>query len=164
MGFVGLLLSDKKRAASLAAELGLEAEEIALLLGSSPSTKKVQSIYEEAQKIRAAEEFQEIEMGWQGTAQRSLSGGPQAEPPEGALEAALTAAAKPEAAAPAEPARAEASPAGGPEGEERPAGGPEAAAVPARKRGRPKKTEGGEKAETKGGAREGKRQKSLFDF
>ena len=164
MGFVGLLLADKKRAAPLAAELELEAEEIALLLGSSPSTKKVQSIYEEAQKIRAAEEFQEIEMGWQGTAQRSLSGGPQAEPPEGALEAALTAAAKPEAAAPAEPARAEASPAGGPEGEERPAGGPEAAAVPARKRGRPKKTEGGEKAETKGGAREGKRQKSLFDF
>jgi replication factor C large subunit len=163
MGFVGLLLSDKKKAAPLAAELELEAEEIALLLGSSPSTKKVQSIYEEAQRIRAAEEIQEIELGWQSTAQRSLGHAPQAAPAEGALEAALTAAAKPEGAAPAEPARAEAAPAGGPEPEEKPAGGPDAA-VPIRKRGRPKKAEGGEKKETKGGAREGKRQKSLFDF
>ncbi len=158
MGFVGLLLADKKKAAPLAAELELEAEEIALLLGSSPSTKKVQSIYEEAQKIREAEEFQEIELGWQSTAQRSLGHAP----PEGALEAALTAAAKPEASAQAEPARAEAAPAGGPK-EEMPAGGPEAA-VPTRKRGRPRKTEGGEKKEMKAGAREGKRQKSLFDF
>ncbi len=164
MGFVGLLLSDKKKAAPLAAELELEAEEIALLLGSSPGTKKVQSIYEEAQKIREAEEFQEIELGWQGTAQRSLGHAPQAAPVEGALEAALTAAAKPEVATPAELAKAEAPPTGGPEREEKPAGGPEGAAVPARKRGRPKKTEGGEKAETKSGAREGKRQKSLFDF
>jgi len=163
MGFVGLLLSDKKKAAPLAAELELEAEEIALLLGSSPSTKKVQSIFEEAQKIRAAEEIQEIELGWQGTAQRSL-GQAQAASSEGALEAALTAAAKPESSAPVEPARAEADPAGGPEGEEKPAGGPEVAAAPAMKRGRPKKAEGGEKKETKAGAREGKRQKSLFDF
>ena len=43
MGFVGLLLKDKKRAAPLAAELDLEAEEIALLLGSTPTTKKVQT-------------------------------------------------------------------------------------------------------------------------
>ena len=161
--FVGLLLADKKRAAPLAAELELEAEEIALLLGSSPSTKKVQSIYEEAQKIRAAEEFQEIEMGWQGSAQRSL-GQAQAAPVEGALEASLTVAVKPEDSAPAEPVRAEAAPASRSEREEKPAGGPDEAAVPARKRGRPKQTEGGEKKETKGGAREGKRQKSLFDF
>jgi len=162
MGFVGLLLSDKKRAAALAAELELEAEEIALLLGSSPTTKKVQSIYEEAQKIRAAEEFQEIELGWQGTAQRSLEQAPQASSSEGVLEKALTAAAKPEASEPAEPAREEAPPAGGSEQEEKPA--LEAAAVSARKRGRPKKTEGGEKVEKKAGAGEGKRQKSLFDF
>ena len=154
MGFVGLLLADKKKAAPLAAELELEAEEIALLLGSSPSTKKVQSIYEEAQKIREAEEIQEIEMGRQGTAQRSLGHAPQAASAEGGLEKALMAAAKPDGAAPAEQARAE----------EDLAGGPEGAAVPARKRGRPKKTEGGEKVEKKGGAREGKRQKSLFDF
>ena len=167
MGFVGLLLSDKKRAAPLAAELELEAEEIALLLGSSPTTKKVQSIYEEAQKLRAAEEFQEIELGWQGTAQRSLGHAPQgqAASSEGALEKALTAAAKPDGSAPTEPDRAEAAPAGGPEGEERPAGEQEAAPpVQARKRGRPKKTEGGEKAEKKGEASVGKRQKSLFEF
>jgi len=163
MGFVGLLLADKKKAAPLAAELELEAEEIALLLGSSPSTKKVQSIYGEAQKIREAEEFQEIELGWQGTAQRSLGHAPQNAPAEGMLEKALTAAANPEAFAPAEPARAEAAPAGGLEQEEKPAGGLETA-VPTRKRGRPQKTEGGEKKETKGGAREGRRQKSLFDF
>jgi replication factor C large subunit len=160
MGFVGLLLADKKKSAPLAAELELEAEEIALLLGSSPSTKKVQSIFEEAQKIREAEEIQEIELGWQGTAQRSLGHTPQAASSDGALEAALTAAAKPDGAAPAEPAKAEAAPAGGPEGEEKPAGGPEMMA-PTRKRGRPKKAEGGEK---KVEAREGKRQKSLFDF
>jgi replication factor C large subunit len=163
MGFVGLLLADKKKAASLAAELELEAEEIALLLGSSPSTKKVQSIFEEAQKIREVEEYQEIELGWQGTAQRSL-GQAHAAPSEGALEAALTAAAKPESAAPAESVREEAAPAGGPEPEEKPAGGPDTVAVPIRKRGRPKKMEGGEKAERKSEAREGKRQKSLFDF
>ena len=52
MGFFGLLLADKKRAASLAAELELEAEEIALLLGSSSSTKKVETIFEEAQRMQ----------------------------------------------------------------------------------------------------------------
>lgn len=163
MGFFGLMLADKKRASSLAAELELEAEEIALLMGSSASTKKVQSIYEEAQKMRAAEEYQEIEMGWQSTAQHSLGHTTQAQAAaaEGALEKALTAAAKPESAA---SAGAEAAPAGGPEPEEKPSGGPDAAPVPARKRGRPKKTEGGEKAEKKSEAGAGKRQKSLFDF
>ena len=67
MGFVGLLLADKKRAVSLAAELELETEEIALLLGSTPTTKKVQSIFEEASKMRAAELYEEIELGWQST-------------------------------------------------------------------------------------------------
>ena len=166
MGFVGLLLSDKKRAAPLAAELELVAEEIALLMGSSPGTKKVQSIFEEAQRIREAEEFQEIELAWQSTAQRSLGHAPQAQavPVEGLLEAALTAAAKPESVAAAEPAREQAVPPDGPEPEEKPAGGLEASPLPARKSGRPKKTEGGEKKEKKSEAREVKRQKSLFDF
>jgi hypothetical protein len=74
MGFVGLLLKDKKTAAPLAAELDLEAEEIALLLGSAPTTKKVQSIFEEALKIRTAEEIEDIELAWHSTAQHSLSG------------------------------------------------------------------------------------------
>ena len=78
MGFVGLLLKDKKTAASLAAELDLEAEEIALLLGSAPTTKKVQALFEEALKIRNAEEIEDIEMAWHSTAQRSLEGASEA--------------------------------------------------------------------------------------
>jgi replication factor C large subunit len=78
MGFVGLLLKDKKTAAPLAAELDLEAEEIALLLGSAPTTKKVQTIFEEALKIRNAEEIEDIEMAWHSTAQHSLVGASEA--------------------------------------------------------------------------------------
>ena len=78
MGFVGLLLADKKKAVPLAAELELDADEIALLLGSTSSTKKVQNIFEEATKMRAAELFEEIELGWHGTgtAQQPLGGTP----------------------------------------------------------------------------------------
>ena len=78
MGFVGLLLADKKKAVPLAAELQLDADEIALLLGSTTSTKKVQNIFEEAMKMRAAEEYEEIELGWHGTgtAQQPLGGTP----------------------------------------------------------------------------------------
>ena len=88
MGFVGLLLADKKRAVSLAAELALEAEEIALLLGSASTTKKVQSIFEEALKIRAAEEFEEIELGWRDRAQQplALARAPQARAQAGAVQ------------------------------------------------------------------------------
>ena len=47
-------------------------------MGNIPTTKKVQSIFEEAMKIRAAEEFEEIELGWHGTgtAQQPLGGTP----------------------------------------------------------------------------------------
>jgi replication factor C large subunit len=78
MGFVGLLLKDKQKAAPLAAELDLEAEEIALLLGSAPATKKVQTIFEEALKIRTSEEIEDIEMAWHSTAQHSLAGASEA--------------------------------------------------------------------------------------
>ena len=78
MGFVGLLLKDKKTAAPLAAELDLEAEEMALLLGSAPTTKKVQTLFEEALKIRNAEEIEDIEMAWHSTSQRSLAGASEA--------------------------------------------------------------------------------------
>ncbi len=72
MDFLGLLLKSKKLAPAIAAELDLNPDEIALLMESTPATKKVQTIFEEAQKIREAELAEEIELGWRGTAQRSL--------------------------------------------------------------------------------------------
>lgn len=183
MDFVGLLLADKKkeRAVLLAAELALEAEEIALLLGSSTGTKKVQSIFEEASRIRAAEEYEEIEMGWQETAQHSLgstgtSVSPKPQISDGRVEAKLPAAivgpegtvsdsgsgsvvsempkAKPAASDDLKPDKVS-----GQEITQPQPGQP-------RKRGRPKKAESEakpeKKAETK--AATGKKQKSLFDF
>jgi replication factor C large subunit len=72
MDFLGLLLKSKKLAPAVAAELDLNPDEIALLMVTTPTTKKVQTIFEEAQKIREAELAEEIDLGWQGTAQRSL--------------------------------------------------------------------------------------------
>jgi replication factor C large subunit len=158
MGFVGLLLKDKKIAAPLAAELELEAEEIALLLGSTTTTKKVQVLFEEAQKIREAEKIEEIELAWHGTAQRSLGRAPQV----GASEMRETSV-KSEPTQVAEPILS-ADPEVGPSPAE-----PSAAKSEAKKRGRPRKAESEakvEKAEVKPEAKTemGKKQKSLFDF
>lgn len=68
MGFVGLLLKNKKLAPMVAAELDLNADEIALLMESNPATKKVQTIFEEAQKIRDKERVEDIELAWHGAA------------------------------------------------------------------------------------------------
>jgi replication factor C large subunit len=65
MGFIGLLLKDKKTAVGTAEELDLDAE-IALLIGSTPSTKKVQSILEEAQKLKLQAQAEEIDLAWRG--------------------------------------------------------------------------------------------------
>ncbi len=177
MGFFGLLLADKHKAAPLAAELGLEAEEIALLMGSSPTTKKVQSIFEEAQKILAAEEYQEIELAWHGSGQRAIFGGEKGmtasvAAPEGPLakmaqvesvvsEGPAASAAQPEGTA----GRAETSDAE----KTRPGDDLEAeAAVKPKKRGRPRKAESEGKAEAKAERKPAemakKKQKSLFDF
>jgi replication factor C large subunit len=170
MGFVGLLLADKKKAAPLAAALALEPEEIALLLGSTPTTKKVQSIYEEAMKLRAAEVFEEIELSWQGSAQHSLGHAPASRvQAEGTLERTVQALEKP---AGAQPPRADiAASAVGQRPEEPEAKGEpglegSAAKPEARKRGRPKKAESEGKAEKRAEPKQaaGKRQKSLFDF
>ena len=173
MGFVGLLLADKKKAIPLAAELELDADEIALLLGSTSTTKKVQSIFEEATKMRAAEEFEEIELGWTDRAQQplapALERAPQARAEAGAVlgDAEVTEAVQVSAeetnAVVAEPPKAEAAaPAVGPQPEEPAVAAerPEGSAAKPRKRGRPKKAESEGKAE----AKPGKRQKSLFDF
>jgi hypothetical protein len=156
MGFVGLLLKDKKIAAPLAAELELEVEEIALLLGSTTTTKKVQVLFEEAQKIREAETIEEIELAWHGTAQRSLAPAQvqagetreiymKTEPPQ-AVEPILPAASAVEASS-AEIV---------------------AAKSVGKKRGRPRKAESEAKVEVKAApeakTEAAKRQKSLFDF
>ena len=51
-------------------------EEIAMLLGSTAATRKVQTIFEEAQKI--GEAVEEIELTWHGTLQSWQEGGQQA--------------------------------------------------------------------------------------
>lgn len=176
MGFVGLLLADRKRAATLAADLALDAEEIALLLGSAPTTKKVQSIFEEASKIRAAEEFEDIELSWHGagtgTSQQPLGGTPltravsaqtqAVQADAGAVQVGADVAgavpASDEKAVETQPPRVE--PAAATESQPGSAAKPEG-----RKRGRPKKAESGGKAEKKAEAKPAaKRQKSLFDF
>jgi len=174
MGFVGLLLKDRKIAAPLAAELQLDAEEIALLLGSTSTTKKVQTIFEEALKIRSAEEIEDIELAWHGTAQHALSHVPEARAGAGlaGFAGAGGQAAEPQPRV-AEPARVERIPAEGPAGRPAPAE-PAAAAKPeGRKRGRPRKVKAEDEAGgEKGAATEakpeatpaGKKQKSLFDF
>jgi replication factor C large subunit len=176
MGFVGLLLADKKKAVPLAAELELDADEIALLLGSTTSTKKVQSIFEEATKMRAADLFEEIELGWHGTgtAQQPLGGTPLTRATQADADAVLVGAGVTEAvqdsaekasAVVAEPPKVEAAPPVGPQPME-PVVTAEsqlgsAAKPEGRKRGRPKKAESEGKVEAKPTA---KRQKSLFDF
>jgi hypothetical protein len=156
MGFVGLLLKDKKNAAQLAAELELDAEEIALLLGSTSATKKVQVLFEEAQKIREAETIEEIELAWHGTAQRSFAPAPA----HGGETLEISAEAEPTQVA-------ESSLLAAPEVVAGPAG-PAAAKSEAKKRGRPRKAESEAKAEIKTAPEAKteavKRQKSLFDF
>jgi replication factor C large subunit len=180
MDFVGLLLADKKKAIPLAAQLELDADEIALLLGSTTSTKKVQNIFEEATKMRAAEEFEEIELSWHGTgtAQQPLGGTPltravsgQTQAPRADASAVQVGASVTEAVkvkadeastVVAEPPKVEAlrlvqeEPTSAPESQPGSATKPEG-----RKRGRPKKAESEGKAAAKA---TGKRQKSLFDF
>jgi replication factor C large subunit len=178
MGFVGLLLADKKRAPSLAAQLQLDMDEIALLIGSSPTTKKVQNIFEEAMNIRTAEEVEGIELAWHtaGTSQQPLGGTPLARAPqaqaEGPLTKLLQASEKPASVVSTDaetPQKEPAAPAVGPKPVETEATAEaqeETVAKPvARKRGRPKKAESEGKAEKKSEAMPaGKRQKSLFDF
>lgn len=58
--FAGLLLKDRDLAPRVAALLDLNAEEIALLVGSTPTTKKVQSIFEESHRLREEERMRDM--------------------------------------------------------------------------------------------------------
>ncbi|MGA9100201.1 MAG: replication factor C large subunit [Methanotrichaceae archaeon] len=99
MGFIGLLLKDKRLAPKVAAELGLDAEEIALLIGSTSTTKKVQTIFEEAQRLREEERVEDIEFSWRGSEQKSLEKTPEEIPEETKAEvkSAITAVPVPKA-------------------------------------------------------------------
>jgi replication factor C large subunit len=74
MEFAGMLLASKEIAPAVAASLELDAEEIALLIGSSSSTKKVQSIFEEASRIREAERISDIKTGWSTVPAHDMQG------------------------------------------------------------------------------------------
>ena len=177
MDFTGMLLKDRKIAAPLAAELGLDAEEIALLLGSTPTTKKVQTIYEEAMKIRSAEEIEDIELAWHGTAQRAPAPAPQAQVGTGlaGFSGAKIPAMEFKAALPrmTENVEARADRIEAPKTEPGPTETPAAAKPEGRKRGRPRKAKAEDEvagetktataAKTNAGTT-GKKQKSLFDF
>lgn len=164
MDFVGMLLKDKKNAPRLAAQLELTAEEIALLLGSSPGTKKVQNIFEEAMRIQSREQIEEIELAWRKGSQPTLSKMP------GVLAQTLSVKGQQDdepgylAQLPAEEGVRTSAPA--PPDQQIGPIGPEAK-EPGR-RGRPRKTDDQAKTEKKdikeSVPRSGKRQKSLFDF
>ena len=61
------LIKSKKLGPRIAAELDLNTDEIAVLMGSNPTTKKVQAIFEEAQALKEKEQTEDIEFGWRGS-------------------------------------------------------------------------------------------------
>jgi len=67
MWFIGSLLKSKKLGPRIAAELDLNTDEIAMLMGSNPTTKKVQAIFEESQALKEKEQTEDIEFGWRGS-------------------------------------------------------------------------------------------------
>jgi len=67
MGFFGLLLKDQDTGPKVAALLDFSVEEIALLLGTKPTTKKVAKLYDAAQEIIEEERVSQIEGAWGGS-------------------------------------------------------------------------------------------------
>ncbi|HII06377.1 MAG TPA: replication factor C large subunit [Methanotrichaceae archaeon] len=80
MGFFGLLLKEPEMGPKVAALLNFSPEEIALLMGTKPTTKKVSKIYEAAQKLLEDEKISEIEIAWGGSqkSEKSQKDGPDA--------------------------------------------------------------------------------------
>ncbi len=67
MGFFGLLLKNPEMGPKVAALLDFSVEEIALLLGTKPTTKKVSKLYDAAQELLEEERVSEIEVAWGGS-------------------------------------------------------------------------------------------------
>jgi replication factor C large subunit len=164
MDFVGMLLKDKRGASQQAAQLDLTAEEIALLMGSSPGTKKVQNIFEEAMRIRSREQIEEIELAWRKSSQPTLNKTYEGHLQMLSMEGLPDDESRHPARAPAgQDGQSAAASVNRPETELK---GPEAK-EPGR-RGRPRKTEGeanaGIKEIKESTFKSEKQQKSLFDF
>ncbi len=62
MGLFGLFLKDPDMGPKVAALLGFSVEEIALLMGTKPTTKKVAKLYDAAQELLEEERVSEIEI------------------------------------------------------------------------------------------------------
>ena len=67
MGLFGLLLKNPDTGPKVAALLGFSVEEIALLMGTKPTTKKVAKLYDAAQELLEEERVSEIEIAWGGS-------------------------------------------------------------------------------------------------
>lgn len=67
MGLFALLLKDPEMGPKVAALLGFSVEEIALLLGTKPTTKKVLKLYDAAQELLEEERVSDIEVAWGGS-------------------------------------------------------------------------------------------------
>lgn len=67
MGLFGLFLKDSDMGPKVAALLEFSVEEIALLMGTKPTTKKVSKLYDAAQELLEEERISEIEIAWGGT-------------------------------------------------------------------------------------------------
>jgi len=68
MGLFALLLKDPETGPKVTALLDFSVEEIALLLGTKPTTKKVAKLYDAAQELLEEERVSEIEIAWGGQA------------------------------------------------------------------------------------------------
>ena len=83
--FFRVLMNDKEHAPKVSAILGLEPEEIAFLLETKPTTKKVTKIYDEAQELVEKETEHEIEV-FGGFTPGSLSASAENPAPESVKE------------------------------------------------------------------------------
>jgi len=113
------------------------------LIGSTSTTKKVQTIFEEAQKLREKERVEDIELSWRSSEQRPLEKRSEDIPEKTEPKAKPVKTALPEAMLPQKPRRGRPPKSGKPQEDPKPVNDPEAMTT---------------------AGKAGKRQRSLFDF
>ncbi|MHC1631760.1 MAG: replication factor C large subunit [Methanotrichaceae archaeon] len=79
MEFFGILLKKKELASKAVALLDFTPEEIAYLIGSKSTTKKVSRIYEESRQILESERIADIELSWGVPSEKNTDEPDQAE-------------------------------------------------------------------------------------